>query len=175
MRMMLILLALLTSIGGHAAPPRIEERLTPAQMQATGLDQLTPEQLALLNALLADAPAPAAPAPATAATPAAAAPNPPVARPAAPATDNATTPATPNFVGYSDVAFADRVLGAVSGWEPGSEFELTNGQRWKVLKGSVRLPAPRQDPPVRLIPGAAGRWFLQLDENLPSARVYRIR
>lgn len=168
MRIVLILLALLSSTGGHAAPPRIEERLTPAQMQATGLDQLTPEQLALLNALLADAP-PAAGAP----TPTA--PSPPAAPPAASAADNAAAPATPNFVGYSDVAFADRVLGAVSGWEPGSEFELANGQRWKVLKGSVRLPAPRQDPPVRLIPGAAGRWFLQLDENLPSARVYRIR
>lgn len=175
MRIALILLALLTSGSAAAAPPqRIEERLTPAQMQATGLDQLTPAQLALLNALLADAPA-AAPAPTAATTPADVAPNPPVAPPAAPAADNATTPATPNFVGYSDVAFADRVVGTVGGWEPGSEFELANGQRWKVLKGSVRLPTPRQDPPVRLIPGAAGRWFLQLDENLPSARVYRIR
>ena len=28
--------------------------------------------------------------------------------------------------------------------------------------------------PSRGVPGIAGRWFLQVDEDLPKARVYRI-
>lgn len=144
--------------AAEAAPQRIEDRLSPDQMRATGLDQLTAAQLRLLNELLIE-PEPEPPAsPQTANTPQA-----PVA------------PATPNFVGYTDAAFADTVVGTVTGWEPGSEFELRNGQRWKVLKGTVQLVQARIKPSVRLIPGAAGRWFLQIDESLPSARVYRIR
>ncbi|RYZ74972.1 MAG: hypothetical protein EOP91_00590 [Lysobacteraceae bacterium] len=62
----------------------------------------------------------------------------------------------------------------VAGWEPGTVFVLENGQRWKVLKGEMKLRAPLESPEVSVIPGIAGRWFLQLDEDLPKARVYRI-
>jgi hypothetical protein len=60
------------------------------------------------------------------------------------------------------------------GWEPGTVFALENGQQWKVLKGSMKLRAPVQAPEIVLVPGIAGRWFLQVDEDLPKARVYRI-
>jgi hypothetical protein len=30
-------------------------------------------------------------------------------------------------------------------------------------------------PAIKVVPGIAGRWFLQVDEDLPKARVYRIR
>ena len=53
-------------------------------------------------------------------------------------------------------------------------FVLANGQQWKVLKGSIKLRRPLQDPEIVLVPGLAGRWFLQLDEDMPKARVYRI-
>jgi len=53
-------------------------------------------------------------------------------------------------------------------------FSLENGQQWKVLKGSMKLRAPMQAPEIVVVPGIAGRWFLQVDEDLPKARVYRI-
>ncbi|KAF1718677.1 hypothetical protein CSC74_03670 [Pseudoxanthomonas yeongjuensis] len=64
--------------------------------------------------------------------------------------------------------------GPVNGWEPGTEFMLENGQTWKVLKGSMKLRKPFESPEIMVIPGIAGRWFLQVDEDLPKARVYRI-
>ena len=67
-----------------------------------------------------------------------------------------------------------RLKGSVSSWEPGTEFELENGQTWKVLKGSMKLRKPLEAPEVILVPGIAGRWFLQIDEDAPKARVYRI-
>ena len=53
-------------------------------------------------------------------------------------------------------------------------FELENGQRWKVLKGNMKLRKPMLSPDIIVVPGIAGRWFLQVDEDLPKARVYRI-
>jgi hypothetical protein len=53
-------------------------------------------------------------------------------------------------------------------------FELENGQQWKVLKGNLQLRKTLQAPEIVVVPGVAGRWFLQVDEDLPKARVYRI-
>ena len=86
----------------------------------------------------------------------------------------AAVPDESRFIGRNDQPIKTRIQGAVTGWEPGSEFTLANGQRWKVLKGAVRLPKAVESPAVTVMPGIAGRWFLQVDENLPSARVYRI-
>ena len=43
-----------------------------------------------------------------------------------------------------------------------------------VLTGVVKRTKPRGSPSITVIPGVAGRWLLQVDESLPSARVYRI-
>jgi hypothetical protein len=54
-------------------------------------------------------------------------------------------------------------------------FTLDNGQQWQVLKGEMKLKPGRSNPPIVVVPGIAGRWFLQVDEDLPKARVFRIR
>ncbi len=137
----------------------IEQRLSPEQRHATGLDTLAPEQLGLLNRLLREQTTEqAAVVGAHETSPAAAG----VPRPAA------------GLIGLEDGPIRSRVKGTVAGWAPGSEFVLENGQTWKVLKGSASLRESRQNPEVEVIPGLAGRWFLQVDENLPKARVYRV-
>jgi hypothetical protein len=128
----------------------IEKRLTSEQMRDTGLDTLSPAQLELLNRLLRDE----APQTTVQRTPAATAPK--------------------MSIGLDDAPIRSRIKGTVSGWEPGTEFTLENGQVWKVLKGSLTLRAPVDAPEVLVVPGVAGRWFLQVDEDLPKARVYRI-
>ena len=55
-----------------------------------------------------------------------------------------------------------------------TEFTLANGQTWKVLKGHYTLNEPRENPEVKIVPGAAGRWFFRIDDDTPGARVYRI-
>lgn len=133
----------------------IEQRLTPEQLREVGL---RPEQLARLNALLRQA-EPQAAAPAVGMQP-------------GPATQAA---AEAMFIGLDDRPVNSRVRGDVASWAPGTVFELENGQQWKVLKGSMTLRKALPSPQVAVVPGVAGRWFLQVDEDLPKARVYRIR
>jgi hypothetical protein len=141
----------------------IEQRVDPQQLADVGL---TPAQLQTLNRLLREADA-RAPAPASvAATPAA-----PVAQ--APL-QGAPNPA-PMFPGLDDGPIKASVVGDISGWQPGVVFTLDNGQQWQVLKGEMKLKAARSNPPIVVVPGIAGRWFLQVDEDLPKARVFRIR
>ena len=78
------------------------------------------------------------------------------------------------FIGLDDQPIKSRVRGQVSGWEPGTVFALDNGQQWKVLKGNMKLPKTLDAPEIVVVPGIAGRWFLQVDEDMPKARVYRI-
>ena len=78
------------------------------------------------------------------------------------------------FAGAQDGPQRARLTGALEGWGPGTVFVLDNGQQWQVLKGELRLPRRLQAPEVMLVPGVMGRWFLQVDEDLPKARVYRI-
>jgi len=141
-----------------AQPPyvNIEQRLTTEQLHATGLDTLSPAQLAALNAVLRDD--------AVAVTAA--------AKAEAPARE--AQPPHASFIGMDVEPIHSRLKGVVSGWEPGTVFELENGQQWKVLKGSMKLRKPMQAPEIVVVPGIAGRWFLQVDEDLPKARVYRI-
>lgn len=129
----------------------IEQRLSAAQLQEIGL---TPAQVALLDRYLQES----------------AATEPPEERAHA-----ETREADPSrFAGMDAERIAGKVQGAVAGWEPGTIFKLDNGQQWQVLKGSMKLRKPLQDPQVLLVPGIAGRWFLQVDEDMPKARVFRI-
>lgn len=161
MKRTITVVLLLAACVAWAAKPWIdlEARFTPEQMHATGLDTLKPEQLALLNQLLReqtqDAAAETGPAPV------------------------ATVPAESDaqrksFFGYDESVIATRVVGTLTGWEPGTEFTLANGQTWKVLKGRYKLNKPRENPDIKIVPGAAGRWFFRIDDDTPGARVYRI-
>jgi hypothetical protein len=132
----------------------IEQRLTAEQWQATGLDTLSAGQLKLLNSLLREDVVKAVEASKTEAE-----------------TERATSS---SLIGLNDQPIRSRLKGTVNGWEPGTVFELENGQTWKVLKGDMKLRKPFESPEIVVVPGIAGRWFLQVDEDLPKARVYRI-
>jgi hypothetical protein len=136
----------------------IEQRLTAEQLREVGL---TPAQLDLLNRYLREAQ-----------------PDEPVADTQrreepqdAPAEESR---GAMQYIGLDDAPIKSRVTGVVDGWAPGTVFALENGQQWKVLKGSMRLRTPLQSPEIVVVPGFAGRWFLQVDEDMPKARVYRI-
>lgn len=161
------LLLLVGSLAVAAEPyVDLEKRLTPAQLHATGLDTLSPVQLAALNAVLrGDAERVQSDADARVAKAQSAR----IEAPARAAQDDQS-----RFVGFMDQPIRSRVKGTVGGWEPGTVFVLENGQQWKVLKGSLTLRKPLESPEIQLVPGIAGRWFLQIDEDTPRPRVYRI-
>ena len=150
MKTRLLLAAILLSITPLAWSQQrdylpLEQRLSAEQLQQVGLSA---QQLQLLNRMLSET----APIAAVAGTPAPA----------------------PMQIGLEEGPVHSQVQGAVEGWEPGTVFVLANGQQWKVLKGQMRLRTTLQSPEIEVIPGIAGRWFLQVDEDLPKARVYRI-
>lgn len=162
------LLLLSFQVCAQSAYVDIEKRLTAEQRRATGIDTLSAAQLTLLNALLGDSEAEhiaevkeEAKAEALAE----------VAR-ALPESPEERTGS--GLIGLNDEPIRSRVKGDVSGWEPGDVFQLENGQQWKVLKGKMRLPKTLQSPEIVVVPGIAGRWFLQVDQDIPKARVYRI-
>jgi hypothetical protein len=140
----------------------IEQRLSAEQRAATGLDTLTPEQLALLNRLLREQTDRVVEAART------------EARAEVQAAGTQRDPDPSRFIGLADEPITSRVQGEISGWKEGDEFRLENGQVWKVLKGHFRLRETMVSPEVVVMPGVAGRWFLQVHEDLPKARVYRI-
>ncbi|WP_313177761.1 hypothetical protein [Stenotrophomonas sp.] len=136
----------------------VEQRLNAAQLAEVGL---SPAQLQALNRGLREA---------ESAAPAAVAAQPPAALPAAPLPAPAAM-----HLGLEEGPVTARVVGDVAGWEPGTVFTLDNGQQWQVMKGQMKLRKTLQAPQIEVIPGIAGRWFLQVDEDLPKARVFRLR
>ncbi|MBP3984587.1 hypothetical protein J5837_09175 [Pseudoxanthomonas helianthi] len=139
----------------------LEQRLNAEQLRETGLDKLSKAQLAALNRILRGEDE--------------------VQVAAAKAEAKAEVQAQRQqeaehsaLIGLNDQPIKSRLKGDVAGWEPGTEFELENGQRWKVLKGQMKLRKPLNAPEIVVVPGIAGRWFLQVDEDMPKARVYRI-
>jgi hypothetical protein len=165
--LMACLLAL-PSVSALAKQPHVEleKRFSAEQMRATGLDTLSSEQLQLLNRLLSDEMAASVEAEVERAR----------KESAAAATSGASGAAatTANFIGLNEEPISSRLKGTISGWEPGTVFELENGQQWKVLKGKVTLRQALLEPEIKVVPGFAGRWFLQVVEDMPKARVYRI-
>jgi len=152
----------LAPFAAMAAQPYIdiEQRLTAKQLREVGL---TPEQLAKLNRMLRE----------QAVT---------TAETAGPddqfeqgrAGQGRFGQGARSLIGLDDGPIKSRLTGPVTGWQPGTVFVLENGQQWKVLKGSMKLRKPLQSPEIQVIPGLAGRWFLQVHEDFPKARVYRI-
>lgn len=151
-----VLALMLAGTGIHPALAQeyvpLDQRFTPEQRRAAGLDLLSPAQLAELDRLLKEsqpALAKAAPAPIV-------------------IEDN-------RFAGRDEGEIRSNLVGTVSGWTPGTVFTLANGQQWQVLKGEMTLRKPVSDSAIRVVPGVAGRWFLEVVPDLPKARVQRIR
>jgi hypothetical protein len=134
----------------------IEQQLSAEQLRAVGL---SPAQLEMLNHMLRGAAEKSAGEPRAGASA---------------ASGKGAQSGPPLYSGLDEGSIKSRVKGSVSGWEPGTVFELENGQQWKVLKGSAKLRKTLQSPEIEVVPGIAGHWFLQVEEDMPKARVYRV-
>jgi hypothetical protein len=150
----IIIFSLTVQLAWAEAYTKIEQRLTAEQLHETGLDTLSLAQLEKLNQLLNEES---------------------LSKTNIEKTAVNTPPrsASTNMVGLDQKPIKSRLKGSISGWDVDTVFELENGQKWKVLKGNMTLRKPLQNPEIIVLPGIAGRWFLQVDEDLPKARVYR--
>jgi hypothetical protein len=125
----------------------IEQRLSAEQMRATGLDQLQPGQLSLLNQLLSNEQAN-------------------IAAQSAKAererkTEEARTPVSSSL------------KGEFRGWQNGTVFELENGQRWRALDSDFATK-PLSNPKVTISPGLFGSWYMLVEGTSVKAKVKRV-
>lgn len=155
-------LGLAWPLAGHtqepAVPSRIEQQMTPDQFRAAGLDRLTPEQLANLNAWLN--------------------------RTLVVETQKAAAQAkqkvqddSRGFLSFgSSEPILSRVSGEFRGFAQGRRYVLANGQEWEQVDAAslagVRLTAPE----VKITPSMVGNaWYMQVGKYGTRAKVRRIK
>lgn len=150
MRLLPLATALLLGLASTAsvAQSRIESRLTPEQMQATGLSKLTTAELDELNRVLNGE-----------------------AREAERVVETRVREAKR----APDVATSSTIPGPFNGWAPGSTLTLANGEKWRVTEGTLVVTrGKRSDVPVTVSPGFLGAWYLKAQGEVPQAKVKRV-
>ncbi|KFN51416.1 hypothetical protein [Arenimonas composti] len=159
MRSLLSLSVLLFAFAAGGASAQqfssLEEKMSHAEFTAAGLDKLSPEELAALNAWIAQK---VATAPAT----------------AAPAGEDRRG-FLASSAGPGD-AIVSSIDGEFRGWrEKGDRIVLANGQIWEVTESTSRLVVRVQNPTVIIEPGMLGAWYLRIDGYNTRAKVVRIK
>lgn len=147
----LILLVATAAAGAQTPPPTLEERMSQAEFHAAGLDKLSPDELAQLNAWLG------AHGGAT--------------------TKYVTAGGTPVF--YPDnvekEAITAHLVGTFDGWRGRSVFTLDNGQQWQQAESGSFSFNSIMDAKVKIKPMLLGSWLMYVEKCGCSVRVDRIK
>ena len=138
-------LACAPALAAPAYTP-LEKRFSPEQFEQTGLDQLTPAQLALLNALLSEQ-----------------------HTEVVQHTDREARRA-PRII----EPVSSQIVGSIRGWSNGTVLTLANGQQWRVVQGDLFLRKPLENVDVEIAPSAMGAWMLQIPGQNQRAKVERV-
>jgi hypothetical protein len=150
-RLALTLLAATSVAGAQSRPPTLEERMSQAEFQASGLDKLSPAELQQLNAWLQ--------AHGGATTQVVDAGGEPVFYPR----DGSREPVE------------DRIAGTFSGWRGHTVFKLENGQEWEQAESGSRATGTFDNPAVRIKPMILGSWLMYVEGCGCSVRVKRVK
>ncbi len=133
----------------------LEERMSAQEFRAAGLDKLTPEELAALNAWLQNRTAGTAPSA--------------YARPAA----------EEDRIGFRDTydgtGVVSRIAGEFTGWDGKTKFTLENGQVWEQAESSSLKGVRLDSPAVTIEPAFMGSWLLKVEGYNKTVRVRRIK
>lgn len=144
--------ASLPAIGAEFSS--LEERMTASEFKAAGLDKLTPEELATLNAWLQRRTAGTAPA--------------------------ATyVPPSEDRTGLRDPVSSDgvvsRIAGQFTGWSGDTKFVLENGQVWQQAESGAMRGVSVDSPAVTIKPAFMGSWLLKVEGFNTAIRVRRLK
>jgi len=144
----------------------LEERMSAADFQRAGLEKLSAEELAHLNAWLQSQGL--------------------VQQPAAQGASAPNARAAEDRIGFHprDVAAREgevnriesQIEGRFTGWRgAGDLITLANGQVWRVTDSSTRLHVQLDDPRVTIERGLLGGWQLRVEGYNTRARVTRVQ
>lgn len=157
-RSILLAALLLAAAPVAAQQPSIQAQMTPEEFQAAGLDKLSADELARLDAWLN--------------------------RTIEDETSKASTEAKAQVVkehrGFamfgSNEPIESRITGEFRGFGNGREYTLDNGHVWRQVD-QARLTGVRLDSPaVSLKPSILGNaWYMQVEGYNTSAKVMRIK
>ncbi len=139
----------------------LEERMSSSDFKAAGLDKLSPEELAKLNAYIRNE--------VEARTT--------QARDAGAREQNKNDAARIGFADYHGERdeIVSHIPGTFRGWTGGTTFTLENGQVWRQIDGGQFVGIHRENPVVHITPGLIGGWNLQIEGYGSYAKVERIR
>lgn len=136
----------------------IEQDMNAEEFKAAGLDKLTPEELARLNAWLGRRIETAAVAAETLAK-------------------DRIEQENRGFLPFgSSEPIVARMQGDFRGFQRGREYTLDNGQVWRQVDDTPLVGVRLTDPGVRITPSKIGRtWYLAVDGFNTRAKVERVR
>ncbi|HLS83768.1 MAG TPA: hypothetical protein VK016_03800 [Arenimonas sp.] len=163
MRRILLPFALAAALAAGSAQAQsfssLEERMTASEFKAAGLDKLSEEELAALNAWLAGEMGKRR---LPAATPM--------------ADDRIGFAGSSLFGGGSDGEIRSHIEGEFRGWSgKGEKITLANGQVWETVDSAARLRIKVENPQVVISQGALGAWYLRVEGYNARVNVKRIK
>jgi len=154
----LMLAALLAATPAAFAQPPIEQQMTPEQVKATGLDKLSPQELANLNAWL----------------------NNTLEIETTKAAKQAKEMIETENRGFLSFGKSDpiaaKMVGEFRGFAKGYHWTLDNGQVWEQVDNASLASVHKTDPQVRITPSLIGNlWYMQIEGYNTRASVKRVK
>lgn len=139
----------------------LEERMTGREFTESGLDKLSPQELAALNRWIRERS---------------------LAEYEGPPQGSGTNGGLPDRPGelpaierMARETFQARIVGEFSGWTGDTEFELENGMVWRQNESDTFYIPPVENPTVTIKPGLLGSWRLSVEGYNKAVRVERIK
>jgi len=149
----LILTCLLTATAGanaQSTAPTLEERMSQAEFHNAGLDKLSPEELANLNAWIG------------------------AHGGAVRYVGTGGNAAFDTDVGERAV-IESSIAGTFKGWREHTVFTLENGQQWAQAESGSMNAGVFENPKVRIKPMMMGSWLMVVEGCGCSVRVRRVK
>lgn len=154
----LCLLTLMLPLSAAAAQPPIEQQMTPEQFKAAGLDKLSAQELANLNAWLNNT--------------------------LEVETDKAAKVAREKIEtenrGFMSFGKTDpiesSIVGEFRGFGRGRSWTLANGQVWTQVDDATLAGVRTRDPAVKISPSVMGNtWYMSIEGYNTRAKVQRVK
>ena len=154
----IFLATLLVIAAPVMAQQAIETEMTPEEFKAAGLDKLSVDELARLNAWL----------------------NRTLDAETGKAAATARKEVEDENRGFFDFGSNEPVIGTITGefrgFARGREYTLDNGQVWRQTDAATLVGARRENPAVRITPSLIGNaWYMAIEGYNTRAKVERIK